>query len=189
MFNIKGDKTPLQITTSIKEYAESLTPGYHLAWTSTGADIDVVGQPVANTGFMYEIVNFGGTPIQIIAIPFFGSNNIYLLRKHGQTWRPWVEFVGNLLGGGNKCLPLPVKGGGVNDCYLRTNTAGDYSGEFRHAHSRALSLHSDKSKRLVRQGNSRTSRRQRTYISKALAQYRMVSLDRGISLLREGVAA
>lgn len=96
MFNIKGDKTPIQITTNIKDYAEALPEGLHLAWSSTSADITVVGQPVAGTGFMYEIIKNAGQPIQITAIPFVGINNFYVLRKHGSTWRPWVEFSGHL---------------------------------------------------------------------------------------------
>jgi len=100
VFKVKGEKIPIQITTSIQDYAEALSPGVHLAWSSTSADISVVGQPVEGRGFMYEIIKTDPQPIIITAIHFSGDNNTYLLRKHGSTWRPWVAFAGNLLGGG-----------------------------------------------------------------------------------------
>lgn len=100
MINVKGDKTPVELTANIKNYAEALPPGLHMMWSATSADIDVTGQPVANTGFIYEVVKQSSSVIQIKAIPFSGNNTVYLLRKHGSTWRPWVEFSGNLLGGG-----------------------------------------------------------------------------------------
>jgi len=110
MLNIKGDKTPIQITTNIKEYAEALAEGFHIAWTSSSADITAIGQPLEGKGFMYEIIKSTGQPIQIIAIPFSGDNNIYVLRKHGSTWRPWVEFSGNPLGGGvTKVCRFPLR--------------------------------------------------------------------------------
>ena len=99
----------VQITSDIKAYAEGLSAGTHYAWTATSEGD--IGQPVVGTGFMYEIKKYSSAPIQITAIAFSGNNNLYLLRKHGSSWRPWVVFEGSLLGGGvtpvrSRHLPL-----------------------------------------------------------------------------------
>ena len=103
----------VQITSDIKAYAEGLSAGTHYAWTATSEGD--IGQPVVGTGFMYEIKKYSSAPIQITAIAFSGNNNLYLLRKHGSSWRPWVVFEGSHLGGGNTCSvkASSFKGGGV----------------------------------------------------------------------------
>ena len=97
---IKEIKTtePVQITYDIKAYAEGLSPGVHYAWTATSEGD--IGQPVVGTGFMYEIKKYSSSPIQITAIAFSVNKNLYLLRKHGPFWYPWVVFEGSQLGGG-----------------------------------------------------------------------------------------
>lgn len=113
---IKEIKTtePVQITYDIKAYAEGLSAGVHYAWTAT-VEGDI-GQPIVGTGFMYEIKKYASSPIQITAIAFSGNNNLYLLRKHGPYWRPWVVFEGSQLGGGNTSLEMSPfrKRGGVD---------------------------------------------------------------------------
>lgn len=51
----------------------------------------------------------------------FGSANttheIYTRTKFttaDDSWSPWAKITGTVLGGGNKCLPLSGKGGGLN---------------------------------------------------------------------------
>ena len=89
MFKIMDTNEMPNISSNVRDYISTLSPGVHSFMTPSDADISVVGQPSTGRGFLYICLKTANTAVCWATKYYLGSPYVYMTKMYQGSWDEW----------------------------------------------------------------------------------------------------